>query len=111
MAPQVSQHRAPPPPQPCARRRLRDSRPASSPCRPPAYGDDVEAVTTVPGTVVGPNGTAPGAGFVQPAPKPVDDSTTGRGTGLPLALAAVVLVVVLAAIALRARRHRRPGPS
>jgi MYXO-CTERM domain-containing protein len=68
----------------------------------------VDADTTVPTTLVGPNGTAPGQSFVQPQAKPVDDSTTGRGTGLPLALGALLLLVVFLAVLLRARR-RRPG--
>jgi hypothetical protein len=68
----------------------------------------VETETTAPTTLVGPNGTAPGMGFVPQAPVPVDDSTTGLGTGLPLALAALVLLVVFSAVVLKARRARRP---
>lgn len=68
--------------------------------------------TTAPTTtLVGPAGTAPGMGFVQPQARPVDDSTTGWGTGLPLAIAALVILVVFVAILIRAARHRRePRP-
>lgn len=59
-------------------------------------------------TLVGPNGTAPGMGFVQQQEKPLDDSTTGRGTGLPLALAAVVILVVFTTIFVKAWRNRGP---
>ncbi len=58
-------------------------------------------------TLVGPNGTAPGMGFVEQQPRPLDDATTGRGTGLPLALGGLVLIVVLLAVVVRARRDRR----
>lgn len=59
-------------------------------------------------TLVGPNGTAPGMGFIQQQEKPLDDSTTGRGTGLPLALAAVVILVVFTTIFVKAWRNRGP---
>jgi hypothetical protein len=68
------------------------------------------APTTGPTTtLVGPEGTAPGMGFVQPQDRPVDDSTTGRGTGLPLALGALIILVVFLAIVVRAARQRRAG--
>jgi hypothetical protein len=69
---------------------------------------DAATATTVPTTLVGPNGTAPGMGFVQQQQKPVDDSTTGRGTGLPLALAALVILVVFTTILVKAWRNRGP---
>lgn len=69
---------------------------------------DDGATTTVPVTLVGPNGTAPGMGFVEQQPKPRDDSTTGRGTGLPLAVAALVILVVFTAILVKAWRNRGP---
>lgn len=74
--------------------------------------DDGPSPTSGPTTtLVGPEGTAPGMGFVQPQPRPLDDSTTGRGTGLPLAIAALVILVVFVAILVRAARHRRtPNP-
>ncbi len=64
-------------------------------------------VTVAPTTLVGPNGTAPNMGFVQPAPKPVDDSSPGRAAGLPLAIGALVVLVVFLVIVLRAVRARR----
>ena len=72
--------------------------------------DAPSSTSTVPGsgtTLVGPEGTAPGMGFVQPQAKPVDDSTIGRGTGLPLALGALIILVVFTAIVVRAARQRR----
>ena len=64
--------------------------------------------TPVPTTLVGPNGTAPGMGFVQQQQKPVDDSSIGRGTGLPLAIGALIILVVFVTILVKARRARRP---
>lgn len=60
-------------------------------------------------TLVGPNGTAPGMGFVEQQPRAdtLDDSTTGRGTGLPLAVGALLFLVVFTAVVVRARRARR----
>jgi len=76
--------------------------------------NDPTPTTGATTTLVGPEGTVPGLGFVQPQPRPVDDSTTGRGTGLPLAIGALVILVVFVAILVRAARHRRaprPGAS
>lgn len=93
-------------------------RPAFGPRSGAAYGVGVadESTTTtvvVDGTgtsttLVGPNGTAPGMGFIQQQEKPLDDSTTGRGTGLPLALAALVILVVFTTILVKAWRNRGP---
>jgi len=69
----------------------------------------VETETTIPTTLVGPNGTAPGMGFVQTQQKPVDDSTLGRGTGMPLAIGALIVLAVFVTILLKARRDRRPS--
>lgn len=84
-----------------------------------AYGVGVaeESTTTVvvggtgtgtASTLVGPNGTAPGMGFVQPQEKPLDDSTIGRGTGLPLAMGALIILVVFTAVLVKAWRNRGP---
>mgnify|MGYP003498402591 CR=1 FL=1 len=71
---------------------------------------DGASPTTAPTTaVIGPEGTAPGMGFVQRQAHPVDDSTTGRGTGLPLAIGALIILVVFLAIVVRAARQRRTG--
>ena len=67
----------------------------------------METETTTVTTLVGPNGTAPGMGFVQPQQKPVDDSSIGRGAGLPLAIGALIVLVVFLAIVMKARRNRR----
>ena len=91
-------------------------RPACGHRAPAAYGVDVadESTTTTvviggtSTTLVGPNGTAPGMGFVQQQQKPLDDSTTGRGTGLPLAIAALVILVVFTTILVKAWRNRGP---
>jgi hypothetical protein len=64
--------------------------------------------TSAPTTLVGPNGTAPGMGFVEQQERPRDDSTTGRGTGLPLAVAALVILVVFTTILVKAWRNRGP---
>jgi hypothetical protein len=72
--------------------------------------DASSSPTTSPATsttLVGPAGTAPGMGFVQPQAKPVDDSTIGRGTGLPLAVGALIILVVFLAVVVRAARQRR----
>jgi hypothetical protein len=68
---------------------------------------DPDAPATTSTTLIGPDGTAPGMGFVQPQAKPVDDSTIGRGTGLPLALGALIILVVFTAVVVRAARQRR----
>jgi hypothetical protein len=73
---------------------------------PAAYRDGVETDTTPVTTLVGPNGTAPGMGFVQQQQKPVDDSSIGRGAGLPLAIGALILLVVFTFVLLKARRDR-----
>jgi hypothetical protein len=61
-------------------------------------------------TLVGPNGTAPGMGFVQQQQKPVDDSAIGRGAGLPLAIGALIILVVFTYVLLKARRARTARP-
>ena len=66
----------------------------------------METDTTPVTTLVGPNGTAPGMGFVQQQQKPVDDSSIGRGAGLPLAIGALILLVVFTFVLLKARRDR-----
>jgi hypothetical protein len=67
----------------------------------------VETDTTTVTTLVGPNGTAPGMGFVEQQQKPVDDSSIGRGAGLPLAIGALIILVVFTFVLLKARRARR----
>ena len=71
----------------------------------------MDTATTTVTTLVGPNGTAPGMGFVEQQQKPVDDSSIGRGAGLPLAIGALIILVVFTTILLKARRARttRPG--
>ena len=71
----------------------------------------METDTTTVTTLVGPNGTAPGMGFVEQQQKPVDDSSIGRGAGLPLAIGALIILVVFTFVLLKARRARvdRPG--
>jgi hypothetical protein len=66
----------------------------------------VDTDTTTVTTLVGPNGTAPGMGFVEQQQKPVDDSSIGRGAGLPLAIGALILLVVFTYVLLKARRAR-----
>jgi len=79
--------------------------------RAAAYRGGVDTDTTTVTTLVGPNGTAPGMGFVQQQQKPVDDSAIGRGAGLPLAIGALVVLVVFTFVLLKARRARRVPPA
>ena len=68
--------------------------------------------TTVPGgattsTLIGPNGTAPGLGFIEQQVKPRQDATGERAAGLPLLIAGVVLIVVFTTMFVRAWRSKQ----
>lgn len=72
--------------------------------------------TTVPGnattsTLIGPNGTAPGMGFIEQQVKPKQDAADQRAAGLPLLVGGVVLLVVFTVVFVRAWRskQRRTG--
>lgn len=68
--------------------------------------------TSVPGgattsTLIGPNGTTPGMGFIEQQVKPFQDSTGERAAGAPLLVAGVVLLVVFSIVFLRAWRSKK----
>lgn len=68
--------------------------------------------TTPPGgvttsTAIGPNGTAPGLGFIDQRVQPRADASSEWAAGLPLLGAGVVLIVVFVTVFVRAARVRR----
>ena len=68
-----------------------------------------DATTVPPTTLIGPTGTAPGLNFVQPAERPVDDSSNTTTFGWPMGVAMIFLLAVVVVIGLRARRMGRSG--
>lgn len=58
-------------------------------------------------TLIGPNGTAPGLGFIEQQVKPRQDATGERAAGLPLLVAGVVLLVVFTTVFVRAWRSKQ----
>jgi hypothetical protein len=70
-----------------------------------------DGTTLPPTTLIGPTGTAPGLNFVQPAERPLDDSSNTTTFGWPMGIAMVFLLAVVVVIALRARRTGRAGTS
>lgn len=62
---------------------------------------------TTAGTLVGPNGTAPGMNFIEQQAKPLNDSSNGKAAGLPLFVAGVILLVVFVFVFVRAWRNKK----
>ena len=71
--------------------------------------------TTTPTTLIGPNGTVPGLGFVEQQVRPRQDASGERAAGLPLLVGGTVMMVVVLVVFVRALRARqradRPGPT
>lgn len=72
----------------------------------------MDPTTTLPGgsttsILIGPNGTAPGLGFVEQQVKPRSDTTGERAAGAPLLFAGVVMLAVFVVLFTRAARAKR----
>ncbi len=69
--------------------------------------DPTTIPSTTPSTLIGPNGTAPGLGFIEQQVRPLQDASSERTAGVPLLLAGVVLLVVFTAVFVRSWRSKQ----
>lgn len=63
--------------------------------------------TTTSSTLIGPNGTVPGLGFIEQQVRPRQDASGERAAGVPLLLGGVVMMAVVVAVFYRAWRARQ----
>ncbi|MBU3702370.1 MAG: hypothetical protein FGM58_10040 [Acidimicrobiia bacterium] len=63
--------------------------------------------TTTTSTLIGPNGTVPGLGFIEQQVRPRQDASGERAAGVPLLLGGVVMMAVVVTVFHRAWRVRR----
>lgn len=63
--------------------------------------------TTTSTTLIGPNGTVPGLGFIEQQVRPRQDASGERVAGVPLLIGGVVMMAVVLVVFYRAWRSRR----
>lgn len=63
--------------------------------------------STTTSTLIGPNGTVPGLGFVEQQVRPRQDASGERAAGVPLLIAGVVMMAVVLTVFYRSWRARR----
>jgi hypothetical protein len=63
--------------------------------------------TTTTSTLIGPNGTVPGLGFIEQQVRPRQDASGERAAGVPLLVGGVVMMAVVLAVFYRAWRVRQ----